>query len=148
MMRVEFDEEFGVPVEQAYEYFRTPLHWPRLFPAFGEAQDRGEGWYAVPFRSLPFPLLTGITRDEPLQCVEWTFEGFWHGEGQVTFEPTSDGVVIRGYEQVSPRALFWLAPLAERLFLEARFRKVWESGWRCLRRQAEARGQNSVLPGE
>ncbi|MCK5447661.1 MAG: hypothetical protein KAJ43_05925, partial [Gemmatimonadetes bacterium] len=82
MMRVEFDEEFGVPVEQAYEYFRTPMNWPRLFGAFGEVEDRGQGWYAVTLRGFPFPLVTRITRDELLQSVEWTFEGFWHGEGQ------------------------------------------------------------------
>ena len=74
MMRVEFDEEFGVPVAEAYEYFRSPLNWPRLFRAFGEPEDRGESWYAVPFRGFPFPLVTRITRDEPLQCVEWEFE--------------------------------------------------------------------------
>jgi len=53
-----------------------------------------------------------------------------------------------GYEQVSPRALFWLAPLAERLFLEARFRKVWESGWRRLRRQAATMGENPAPDSE
>ena len=25
-MRVEFNEEFGVPVDAAYDYFRTPMH--------------------------------------------------------------------------------------------------------------------------
>jgi hypothetical protein len=54
----------------------------------------------------------------------------------VEFMPMSGGVSIRGHERVSPRGLFWLAPIAERLFLEARFREVWESGWRRLRRQA------------
>ena len=148
MMRVEFDEEFGVPVAEAYEYFRSPLHWPRLFRAFGEPEDRGEGWYAVPFRGFPFPLVTRITRDEPLQCVEWEFEGFWLGEAQVLFEPTPDGVVIRGYEQISPVRLRWLAPLVERLFFEARFRRVWESGWRRLRRQADTKGATSASPGQ
>jgi hypothetical protein len=26
-MRVEFNEEFGVSVEDVYDYFRTPMHW-------------------------------------------------------------------------------------------------------------------------
>jgi hypothetical protein len=147
-MRVEFAEEFRVPVEDAYEYFRSPLHWPRLFRAFGEPEDRGGGWYAVPFRGFPFPLVTRITRDEPLRCVEWVFEGFWRGEAQVLFEPTPDGVLVRGYEQISPVRLLWLAPLAERLFLEGRFRKVWESGWRRLRRQAATRGAFSASLGQ
>ncbi|MCL7960058.1 MAG: hypothetical protein M8861_07700 [marine benthic group bacterium] len=146
-MRVEFDEEFGVPVEEAYEYFRTPLHWPRLFRAFGPAEDRGDGWYAVPFRGFPFPLVTRITRDDPGRCVEWVFDGFWRGDARVEFERTTDGVVIRGYEQVSPHSLSWLAPLAERLFLDARFQRVWESGWRRLRR-ASIDGENAATPGE
>ena len=147
-MRVEFDEEFGVPVEEAYDYFRTPMHWPRLFRAFGQAEDRGDGWYAVPFKGFPFPLVTRITRDDPQRCVEWLFEGFWSGDARVEFEGTSAGVVIKGYEQIVPRALSWLAPLAERLFLEARFREVWESGWHRLRRQAAGRGETSSPAGE
>jgi hypothetical protein len=147
-MRVAFNEEFAVPVEEVYEYFRSPLHWPRLFRAFGEPEDRGGGWYTVPFRGFPFPLVTRITRDQPLQCVEWVFEGFWSGEAQVLFEPTDDGVVIKGYEQISPVRLLWLAPLAERLFLEARFRNVWESGWRRLRLQAGTGKAISASQGE
>ena len=148
MMLVEFVEEFGVSREEAYEYFRTPLHWPQLFKAFGEVEDRGQGWYAVPLRSFPFPLVTRITRDEPLQRVEWIFDGFWRGEGQVVFEQTNNGVKIRGYERISPSALFWLAPLAERLFLEARLRKVWESGWRRLRQQAPTSGETPAFQSE
>ena len=147
-MLFEFDEEFGVPLEEAYEYFRTPAHWPRLFPAFGEARDLGNGWYSVPFKGFPFPLVSRITRDESLQCVEWIIRGFWRGEARVEFIPTSDGVLIRGHERVSPRGLFWLAPIAERLFLEARFREVWESGWRRLRRQAASVDRSSAHPGE
>ena len=146
-MRVEFDEEFGVPAEEAYDYFRTPMHWPRLFKAFGQAEDRGDGWYAVPFKGFPFPLVTRITRDDPQRCVEWVLEGFWSGDARVEFERTSAGVVIRGYEQIVPRALHSAAPLAERLFLEARFQKVWESGWRRLRR-ASNRDENTTPPGE
>jgi len=145
-MRVEFDEEFGVPVEEAYEYFCTPTHWPLLFGAFGRVEDRGDGWYTVPFKGFPFPLVTRITRDEPLKCVEWVFEGFWRGDARVEFERTSAGVVIRGYEQIVPRVLLWLAPLAERLFLEARLQKVWESGWRRLRRASNS-GENATPPG-
>jgi len=100
----------------------------------------------VPFKGFPFPLVTRITRDEPLKCVEWVFEGFWRGDARVEFERTSAGVVIRGYEQIVPRVLLWLAPLAERLFLEARLQKVWESGWRRLRRASNS-GENATPPG-
>jgi hypothetical protein len=135
-MLIEFDEEFELPVEEAYPYFRSPMDWPRLFGAFGEVEGRGGGWYAVPLRGFPFPLVARVTRDEPLECVHWEFKGFWRGEGQVSFVPTSRGVVIRGYERVSPCLLPWLAPIVERLFLEKRFQRVWDSGWRRLGRQA------------
>jgi hypothetical protein len=79
--------------------------------------------------------------------VEWVFVGFWRGDARVEFERTTGGVVIRGYEQVSPHSLSWLAPLAERLFLDARFQRVWESGWRRLRR-ASIDGENAATPGE
>ncbi|MBT8461865.1 MAG: hypothetical protein KJO44_05010 [Gemmatimonadetes bacterium] len=138
-MLVEFNEEFGVPVDEAYEYFRTPMHWPQLFSAFGEARDLGDGRYEVPFRGFPFPLVTRLTRNEPMERVEWTFEGFWQGDAQVILKATPGGVAINGYERISPRRLYLLAPLAERLFLEKRFRAVWESGWRRLRRQGATR---------
>ena len=135
-MRIEFDEEFAISVEEAYGYFRTPSDWPRLFPAFAGASERGDGWYAVSFRGFPFPLVTRITRDEPGVRVAWEFQGFWTGDGAVELEQTDAGAIIRGHEDVSPRGLLWLAPFAERVFLEARFRDVWEGGWRRLRRRA------------
>ena len=134
-MKIEFEEEFGISAEEAYGYFRTPADWPRLFPAFAGAVERGDGWYAVSFRGFPFPLVTRITRDEPGAWVEWTFSGFWTGEGRVELEETAKGTIIRGYEIVSPRGLSLLGPAAERLFLETRFREVWEGGWRRLRRR-------------
>jgi hypothetical protein len=147
-MKIEFEERFDVPVERAYEYFRVPTNWPRLFPAFAEVRDLGDGWHAVPFKGFPFPLVTRITRDEPLRCVEWEFEGFWRGDARVTFEPVDGGVVIRGYEEVSPHRLSVLAPVVERLFLEQRFRRVWESGWSRLRRQATASGDHVASPAD
>ena len=135
-MLIQFDNVFDLPVEEAYAYFRTPRDWPRLFGAFGEVEDRGEGWFAVPLRRFPFPLVARITRDEPRRCVEWEFRGFWKGLGQVTFEPTSAGVAIRGFERISARPLGRLARLVEPMLLEKRFRNVWESGWRRLRRDA------------
>jgi len=148
-MRVEFNEEFGLPVEEVYPYFRSPEDWPRLFGAFGPAEDRGQGWHAVPLRGFPFPLVARITTDEPMKHVRWQFEGFWCGVGQVSFAPTSHGVVIRGFEEVSPRPLLFLAPLAERLFLAKRLESVWESGWRRLRRQAATRHSSAPpLSGE
>jgi len=138
-MLIRFAEELDLPVEEVYPYFRTAQDWPRLYGAFGEVVDRGDGWYAVPLRRFPFPLVARVTRDEPLECVRWEFGGAWRGDGEVRFTPTASGVAVQGYEEITLRPLGWLAPLVERLFLESRFTKVWESGWRRLRRQAAAR---------
>ena len=145
-MLIQFDHEFDLPVEEAYPYFRTPKDWPRLFASFGEVEDRGQGWYAVPLHKFPFPLVAKITRDEPLSCVEWVFKGFWRGEGQVSFVATSRGVAIRGFERISARPLGWLAPRLEPLLLEKRFQRVWESGWRHLRREATSRITEARFP--
>lgn len=134
-MLISFDERFDLPAEDVYAYFRSPTDWPRLYGSFGNVDDRGQGWYAVPLRGFPFPIVARVTRNEPNRYVAWTFRGFWRGEGQISFTPTERGVEVRGYERMSARPLLWLSPLVERLFLERRFRSVWASGWRRLRRQ-------------
>ncbi len=135
-MLIEFNEEFDLPVEVVYPYFRTPRDWPRLYGTFGEVEDRGDGWCAVPLRAFPFPLVARVTLDEPRRQVRWEFRGFWRGEGEVRFAATPGGVAVQGYERISIRPLPGLSPIVERLFLESKFKKVWESGWRRLRRLA------------
>ena len=134
-MRIEFAEDLDVPVEQVYSFFRTPEDWPRLYGAFGDVEDRGDGWKAVPLKHFPFPLVARITRDEPLRCVRWEFAGFWRGEGEVNFQATPRGVRVEGYEQISVGPLSVLSRVVERLFLEQKFRAVWKAGWRRLRRR-------------
>jgi hypothetical protein len=136
-MLIEFDEHFDLRAEEVYPYFRSPRNWPRLYGSFGDVEDRGGGWFAVPLRGFPFPLVAKMTRDEPNRRVSWTFKGFWRGTGDIAFVPTSGGVTIRGYERISVRLLACASSIAERLFLERRFRQVWAYGWRRLRKQAE-----------
>lgn len=138
-MVIQFSERIDLPVEHVYPYFRSPKDWPRLYGAFGEVEDRGGGWYAVPLRRFPFPLVARTTSDDPLRRVAWTFRGFWRGEGEVVFVPAGDAVEIRGFERISLRYLPGLSRLVERAFLERRFRGVWASGWRRLRRESRPR---------
>lgn len=137
-MLISFDEEFELPVETVYGYLRSPRDWPRLYGSFGEVEDRGGDWFAVPLRAFPFPLVARMTADEPLRRVAWEFREFWRGEGEVSFEKTPGGVRVKGYERISIRPLLFFSPLVERLFLERRFRAVWDSGWRRLRKQERA----------
>ena len=136
-MLIEFDEHFDLPVERVYPYFRTPRDWTRLYGAFGEVEERRDGWYAVPLRRFPFPLVARVVKDEPNRRVAWVFGGFWRGEGEVSFVPTDRGVAVRGYERIATGGFGALSRVLEQLFLERRFRQVWESGWRRLRREAE-----------
>ncbi len=137
-MLIEFEERVDLHAADVYPYFKSPRDWPRLYGSFGEAEDRGGGWYAVPLKSFPFPLVARVTHDEPNKAVSWSFRGFWRGEGHVSFEPSPGGVVIRGHERISVRPAGFLSPVLERMFLERSFRKLWESGWRRLRRQGSA----------
>jgi uncharacterized membrane protein len=135
-MILRFHEGFDLPVEEVYGYFRTPADWTRLYGIFGEVKDRGDGWFAVPLKSFPFPLVAKITEDEPMKRVRWIFRGFWRGTGEVRFAERPDGVTVEGYEEIAVRPLGLLSSLVERLLLERRFRAIWAHGWRRLRRGA------------
>lgn len=132
-MRVEFNETFDLPVEQLYGYFKTPTDWPRLFGAFGDVHDRGEGWYAVPMKGSPFPLVTKIVVDQPGECVSWIFRGFWRGAGEVRFVEGPAGVTVEGFEEIAVRVLGVFSPVVEKLVLARRFQAIWAYGWRRLR---------------
>jgi hypothetical protein len=109
-MRIEFREQFTLPVEEIFGFFRTPADWVRLYGMFGEVETRGDGWYAVPLQGFPFPLVARVTDSVENRLVHWTFRGFWRGEGEVRFESTPDGTRVDGFEEISVRWLF--LPLA------------------------------------
>ena len=131
-MRLEFDVFTALPPEQVYDFFKTPLDWPRLFTAFGPATERNDGWTTVPIRRSPIPLIARITTDEP-QRVAWDLRGFWRGDGEVRFEDIARGTRVTGYEQIEVPRLLGLGRLIEK-WAEPRFALVWESGWRRLRK--------------
>ena len=139
-MRVAFRETFCLPVEEAFGYFPTPHDWVRLFGFAGHVSDRGDGWYAVPLKRFPLPLVTRVDEVVPNKRVHWVFRGFWRGEGDVNFERVDEGVMISGFEDISIPKLFGIGPWVERRYLQRSFERLWESGWRRLRKQAVARG--------
>ncbi|MDH3524326.1 MAG: hypothetical protein OES32_12150 [Acidobacteriota bacterium] len=138
-MRISFDERFDLPVKEVFSYFETPRDWTRLYGLAGRVEELEDGWFAVPLRRFPFPLVARNTRVEPERLVRWTFRGFWRGEGEVFFSETSGGVTVRGYEEISVRWLGPLSPLVEKLFLERLFRSIWKLGWSRLRKAEQAR---------
>ena len=137
-MIIRFQHEFSLPVEEVYSYFQTPADWTRLYGLTGDVKDLGDGWYAVPLKRFPFPLVAKNTEQKVNELVSWVFRGFWRGRGEVRFTESPTGVVVEGYEEISVRCLFFLSALIERLFLERSFRSIWEIGWHRLRKREAA----------
>lgn len=137
-MHIEFNETTTLSPGEVYDYMKTPADWPRLFGAFGEVTERGGGWFAVPMRRSPIPLVTRITIAEPDQHAAWEFRGFWKGTGEVRLEAIEGGTLLTGYETIHLPGPFGLGRLLEKL-IEPRFVAVWESGWRKLHRIAQSR---------
>ena len=135
-MHLEFDETFDLLPAEIYDYFKTPQDWVRLYGAFGDVTDRGDGWFAVQMRRSPFPLVTKMTVTEPETEAAWDFKGFWKGHAEVHLEAIDGGSRVTGYETVTIPRLFGLGPLLEKR-LEPFFVAVWESGWRRLRNTAQ-----------
>lgn len=137
-MIIRFEERFRLPPGEVYSYFRTPADWTRLYGLAGESEDLGDGWFAIALKGFPFPLVAKNTAQKPNEMVRWVFRGFWRGDGEVRLIETGDGVVVRGYERIGVRYLFFLSPVVEKLFLERRFRAIWSIGWRRLRKREAA----------
>lgn len=135
-MHLAFREEIGLKPADIYDFMRTPAGWTRLYGSFGKVTDRGDGWYAVPLRRWPFPLVARVVEDDPERRVVWEFGGFWRGIGEVNLEPTLRGTLVTGHETVYIPRLLGLGRVIERHVLEPAFRAIWESGWRRLRRMA------------
>ena len=138
-MRVDFNETFPVPIEQAFSYFPTPHDWICLFGFAGNVADRGNGWYAIPMKRSPFPLISRVDIVVPNQRVHWIFGGIWHGEGDVNFSPAPNGTTIHGFEEIHIPHLLGTGPWLERRYLQRPFERLWESGWKKLRRASPAR---------
>lgn len=132
---IRFAEPIRLPAAEIYSYFQSPADWVRLYGFAGPVVDRGNGWYAVPLKRFPFPLVARINAAEPCRLVRWEFKGFWAGGGEVRLLEQPGAVLVEGYEDIRPRRLPLIAPLLERLFLERAFRGIWASGWRRLRRR-------------
>lgn len=133
-MIIRFRHEYDLPLEDLYSHIKTPADWTRVFGFPGDATELGDGWFSVPLKNFPFPLVAKNIEQEDLKFVRWVFKGFWRGQGEVYFTQTDQGVRVEGYEEVSVRWLFFLSPIVEKLFLEQSFIKIWEIGWRRLRK--------------
>ena len=120
-MRLNFRHEYNLPLAELYSHVRTPADWTRIFGFPGNASDLGDGWFSVPLKNFPFPLVAKNVEQEELKYAKWVFKGFWRGEGEMRFTETNQGILVEGYEEVSVRWLFFFSPIIEKLFLEKGF---------------------------
>jgi hypothetical protein len=139
MVKITFNEGFKLPVAEVYQYFRTPADWTRLYGLVDDPTDLGHGWYAIRLKGFPFPLVAKNIENEPENLVRWVFRGFWRGRGEVRFQEIAGRVVVRGFEEIAVRWLFFLSPLVEKIVLERRFHAIWDIGWYRLRKREPAR---------
>lgn len=144
-MIIRFREAFALPAAEVYAYFRSPVDWVRLYGFAGKVEDRGGGWYAVPLKGFPFPLVARMTVEDVPHRAAWRFRGFWRGDGEVRIEEVPGGVIVEGHEDIAARWLGFLSPLAERAFMERRFRRIWQLGWERLRKREPEGSQRSLL---
>ncbi|MCC6796095.1 MAG: hypothetical protein IT366_13330 [Candidatus Hydrogenedentes bacterium] len=138
-MRVDFNETFPVPLEQAFSYFPTPHDWVRIFAFDDRIIDRGNGWYTVGLKKFPISLVLRVDIVVPNERVHWIFGGIWRGEGDVNFSPAPNGTTIYGFEEVHIPHMLGIGPRLECRYLQRPFERLWESGWKKLRRANPAR---------
>ncbi|MEW6128286.1 MAG: hypothetical protein AB1757_14700 [Acidobacteriota bacterium] len=136
-MRIQFKEKFHLTGEEIFQYFTTPKAWTLLYGLPGNVKEYGNGWYAIPLKNFPFPLVARNLICIPNEYVKWEFKGFWKGEGEIRFFDNQDGVTVEGYEKISVRWLFCLSPFFEKRFLERQFIHIWELGWQRLRKKSQ-----------
>jgi hypothetical protein len=134
-MLIQFKESFQLPVEEIFEYFSAPKHWPSLYGLTGRVREHGNGWYSIPLQNFPFPLIARNVVCLPNEFVKWEFRGFWKGEGEIRLKENQTEVMLEGYETISVRWLFFLSPIVEKLFLERQFTYIWQLGWKRLRKK-------------
>ena len=66
--------------------------------------------------------------------MRWEFGGFWRGLGEVCFERVGGETILEGYEHIVPHGLWLLGSLVEERFMRREFERIWQLGWRRLRK--------------
>lgn len=133
-MYLRFREEFDLPASRIFPYFATPADWARLYGSAGETKVRSDGWYAVPLKRFPLPLLARNVEAEPDRHVRWVFGGFWRGVGEVRLTETGERTVVEGFEYITAHGLWLLATRFETRFMTREFERIWALGWDRVRR--------------
>jgi hypothetical protein len=134
---LQFREEFTLPAHQIFRYFATPADWATLYGVSGDTKVKGDGWYAVPLKRFPFPLVARNVEAQPDRLVRWMFGGFWRGVGEVRLTESGDITVVEGFEYITAHGLWLLATRFEERFMNTEFERIWSLGWDRIRRNEQ-----------
>ena len=133
-MYLQFREEFHLPAHRIFRYFATPADWATLYGAPSDTRVKGGGWYVVPLKRFPFPLVARNVEAQPDRLVRWVFGGFWRGVGQVQLIESGDTTLVEGFEYITAHGGWLLATFIEERFMTAEFERIWALGWDRIRR--------------
>lgn len=133
-MYLQFKEEFNLPVRDIFPYFKTPADWAKLYGTVKPSKVLKNEWHSIPLKMFPFPLVAKNVVSQNGKKVRWVFGGFWRGVGEVNFSAENNKTVIEGYEFITPHGFWLFSALFEKFFMEREFKRIWEIGWKRIRK--------------
>jgi hypothetical protein len=131
-MYLTFREEFNLSASDVFSYFASPREWVRLFGGHKPAKELADGWCSVPLKHFPMPLVARNVITETDHKARWIFRGFWRGVGEIKLIPTAKGVIVEGFEYITPHGLWVAAPLVEKMLMQKEFERIWGLSWEQL----------------
>jgi hypothetical protein len=133
-MYLTFREEFSLQANEVFSYFASPKEWVRLFGSHKPAKKLTDDWYSIPLKNFPMPLVAKNVVTQADHKVRWIFRGFWRGVGEIEIKPAAKGVVIEGFEYITPHGLWAIAPFVEKTIMQKEFERIWTVSWKRLRK--------------
>ena len=133
-MYLHFKEEFKLPVRDVYPYFETPSDWATLYGIVKPSKILKNGWYSIPLKRFPFPLVAKNVLSQKEKKVRWIFGGFWKGVGEINFSTRDDKTLVEGFEYITAHGLWIFSSFFETHFMEKEFKRIWDLGWKRIRK--------------
>ncbi len=133
-MYLSFTEEFDLPIGTIFPYFKSPSDWAKLYGVVKPTKVLEDDWYAIPLKMFPFPLLAKNVEYHDEKKVRWIFGGFWRGVGEVNFSTKNNKTIVEGFEYITPHGIWLFSSFLEKRFMEKEFNKIWNLGWKRIRK--------------
>ncbi len=133
-MYLHFREEFDLPINKIFPYFKSPSEWAKLYGAMKPTRTLNDSWHAVPLKMFPFPLIAKNVEYHHEKNVRWIFGGFWRGVGEVNFYTKNNKTIVEGFEYITAHGFWIFSSLFEKMFMQKEFEKIWNLGWKRIRK--------------